>query len=185
MITINSARLTCTQITERDWDFFHALQTDPQVMYYVADMPSDEEIHTAFTSRLPLWSPQQELQAGGVPCVPLPTSRAQPSAPACHHRHVCAKHGEMFCFAYLLALNVGGRILVFEPCVPTLPSGSVSQCVHTRGAGRVLTASLYHRGQLDTHLLAPTSQPSCCRQLQQMFPSACPAGCRAVPGTPQ
>ena len=39
MITINSARLTCTQITERDWDFFHALQTDPQVMYYVADMP--------------------------------------------------------------------------------------------------------------------------------------------------
>lgn len=134
---------------------------------------------------LPLWSPQQELQAGGVPCVPLPTSRAQPSAPACHHRHVCAKHGEMFCFAYLLALNVGGRILVFEPCVPTLPSRSVSQCVHTRGAGRVLTASLYHRGQLDTHLLAPTSQPSCCRQLQQMFPSACPAGCRAVPGTPQ
>jgi len=58
MITITTARLLCTQITESDWDFFHTLQTDPQVMYYVADMPQEEEIRAAFTSRLPLWSPQ-------------------------------------------------------------------------------------------------------------------------------
>lgn len=58
MITITTARLLCTQITESDWDFFHALQTDPQVMFYVADMPTEEEIRAAFTSRLPLWSPQ-------------------------------------------------------------------------------------------------------------------------------
>lgn len=58
MITITTARLLCTQITESDWDFFYALQTDPQVMYYVADMPTEEEIRAAFTSRLPLWSPQ-------------------------------------------------------------------------------------------------------------------------------
>lgn len=58
MVTIDTSRLTCTQIAESDWAFFHALQTDPQVMYYVADMPSEEEIRTAFESRLPLWSPQ-------------------------------------------------------------------------------------------------------------------------------
>lgn len=58
MRTITTARLLCTQITESDWDFFHALQTDPQVMYYVADMPTKKEIRAAFTSRLPLWSPQ-------------------------------------------------------------------------------------------------------------------------------
>ncbi|WP_312413205.1 GNAT family N-acetyltransferase [Pseudescherichia sp.] len=58
MITITTARLICTQIAESDWDFFHALQTDPQVMYYVADLPSNEEIRAAFESRLPCWSPQ-------------------------------------------------------------------------------------------------------------------------------
>lgn len=58
MLTINTARLTCTQIAEGDWAFFRALQQDPQVMYYVADMPTEEEIRAAFTSRLPLWSPQ-------------------------------------------------------------------------------------------------------------------------------
>lgn len=58
MITITTARLLCTQITESDWDFFHTLRTDPQVMYYVADIPQEEEIRAAFTSRLPRWSPQ-------------------------------------------------------------------------------------------------------------------------------
>lgn len=85
-------------------------------------------------SLLPLWSPQQELQGGGVPCALLPTPRAKPSVPTCHHRHVYAKHGDVSCFAYLLALNTEGRIFVFEPCISTLSSGSVSQCVHIRGA---------------------------------------------------
>lgn len=57
MVNIDTARVTCTQITESDWDFFRALQQDPQVMYYVADMPTEEEIRAAFESRLPLWSP--------------------------------------------------------------------------------------------------------------------------------
>lgn len=58
MVTIETSRLTGRQIAASDWDFFHTLQTDPQVMYYVADIPSDEAIRAAFTSRLPLWSPQ-------------------------------------------------------------------------------------------------------------------------------
>ncbi|MCQ8230091.1 GNAT family N-acetyltransferase [Pantoea trifolii] len=55
---LETLRLTCSQITEDDRDFFRQLQLSPQVMHYIADAKSEEKIHADFTARLPLWSPR-------------------------------------------------------------------------------------------------------------------------------
>ena len=60
MIALTTERLSCTLITESDWSFFLALQQHPQVMRYVADSRSEEEIRAAFDARLPPWTPGAE-----------------------------------------------------------------------------------------------------------------------------
>lgn len=60
MIALTTERLSCTLITESDWSFFLALQQHPQVMRYVADSRSEEEIRAAFDARLHPWTPGAE-----------------------------------------------------------------------------------------------------------------------------
>jgi len=57
MMILNTPRLTCCQMTEQAWPFFLALQQHPDVMRYVDDARTEEEIRRAFTARLPQWSP--------------------------------------------------------------------------------------------------------------------------------
>lgn len=60
MIALTTERLGCTLMTESDWSFFLALQQHPQVMRYVADSRSEEEIRAAFDARLHPWTPGAE-----------------------------------------------------------------------------------------------------------------------------
>lgn len=57
MIALTTERLACHLITPADWPFFLMLQQNPQVMRYVADERSENEIRQTFDSRLPPWSP--------------------------------------------------------------------------------------------------------------------------------
>lgn len=44
-----------TKLTEKDWDFFKCLYTSSEVMQFISDPMSDEQIKYAFDSRLPKW----------------------------------------------------------------------------------------------------------------------------------
>ncbi len=55
MLMLRTPRLICSPIVESDWAFFLSLQ--PDVMRYVADPRSSEEIREQFVARLPEWSP--------------------------------------------------------------------------------------------------------------------------------
>lgn len=57
MPVLQTSRLLCRPLTENDWTFFLTLQQNPDVMRFVADTRTEEEIRTAFNSRLPEWSP--------------------------------------------------------------------------------------------------------------------------------
>ena len=57
MTAISTPRLICSQICADDWPFFLALQQDAEVMRYVSDPRSEEEIRAAFDARLPAWAP--------------------------------------------------------------------------------------------------------------------------------
>ena len=57
MPVLQTSRLLCRPLTENDWTFFLTLQKDPDVMRFVADTRTEEEIRIAFNSRLPEWSP--------------------------------------------------------------------------------------------------------------------------------
>ncbi len=54
---LTTPRLTCSPITEAAWPFFLSLQQHPDVMRYVADARSEQQIREAFDSRLPPWTP--------------------------------------------------------------------------------------------------------------------------------
>ena len=57
MPVLQTSRLLCRPLTENDWTFFLTLQQNPDVMRFVADARTEEEIRTAFDSRLPEWFP--------------------------------------------------------------------------------------------------------------------------------
>lgn len=57
MITLQTARLLCTPLSQDDWPLFLSLQQNDAVMHYVADPRGDDEIRAAFDARLPTWSP--------------------------------------------------------------------------------------------------------------------------------
>ncbi|EJB5574242.1 GNAT family N-acetyltransferase [Citrobacter freundii] len=57
MPVLQTSRLLCRPLTENDWTFFLTLQQNPDVMRFVTDARTEEEIRTAFNSRLPEWSP--------------------------------------------------------------------------------------------------------------------------------
>ena len=57
MPVLQTSRLLCRPLTENDWTFFLTLQQNPDVMRFVADARTEEEIRTAFDSRLPEWYP--------------------------------------------------------------------------------------------------------------------------------
>ncbi|MGB0338205.1 GNAT family N-acetyltransferase [Pseudomonas sp.] len=50
-------RLYLRQLEAGDWDLFLALHTDPTVIQYVCDAPSETETRERFESRLPHWLP--------------------------------------------------------------------------------------------------------------------------------
>ncbi|MCS3418107.1 RimJ/RimL family protein N-acetyltransferase [Pseudomonas sp. BIGb0450] len=50
-------RLYMRQLEAGDWDFFLALHTDPSVIQYVCDVPSETETREKFETRLPRWLP--------------------------------------------------------------------------------------------------------------------------------
>ncbi|WP_318378145.1 GNAT family protein [Enterobacter sp.] len=57
MIELTTDRLYCRQIQSTDWPFFLSLYEHTDIMRYVSDKRSHADIHDAFDSRLPLWSP--------------------------------------------------------------------------------------------------------------------------------
>lgn len=57
MLIFHTPRLTCSPLSEEDWPFFLALQQHPDVMRYVSDTRSEQEIRAAFDARLPEWHP--------------------------------------------------------------------------------------------------------------------------------
>lgn len=57
MLTLRTPRLTCSPLVESDWSFFLMLQQHPEVMRYVSDARSEQEIRDAFDARLPTWYP--------------------------------------------------------------------------------------------------------------------------------
>lgn len=64
MLTFTTARLAYRQLTQEDWPFFLSLQRDETVMRYMADQGSEEEIYAAFSTRLPVWSPESRHWLG-------------------------------------------------------------------------------------------------------------------------
>ncbi|MBB1202142.1 N-acetyltransferase [Enterobacteriaceae bacterium 89] len=60
MITLTTARLSCTALTEADWPFFLSLYQDPAVMRFVTDQLSEAEVRQAFEPRLQPWAPDAE-----------------------------------------------------------------------------------------------------------------------------
>ncbi len=57
MPLLKTSRLTCRPLTEDDWHFFLSLQQNADVMRFVADARTEEEVRDAFNSRLPAWTP--------------------------------------------------------------------------------------------------------------------------------
>ncbi|TQO06219.1 UNVERIFIED_ORG: RimJ/RimL family protein N-acetyltransferase [Citrobacter freundii] len=57
MPVLKTSRLICRPLTHDDWAFFLTLQQNADVMRFVADSRTEEEIRTVFDSRLPEWSP--------------------------------------------------------------------------------------------------------------------------------
>ena len=55
-ICLRTKRLELRPMNERDWPFFRALQTDCDVMRYVADARLDSDIRARFEARLPAWT---------------------------------------------------------------------------------------------------------------------------------
>jgi len=59
-LLLNTCRLICSQTQEDDWAFYKELLTSSEVLYYVSDAKSEEEMRAAFESRLPFWSPESQ-----------------------------------------------------------------------------------------------------------------------------
>lgn len=56
-VQLETSRLLLTPITEQDWQLFKDLHESPDVMRYVADPLSEQNIRTRFESRLKEWKP--------------------------------------------------------------------------------------------------------------------------------
>ena len=57
MPVLKTSRLICRPLNIEDWAFFLTLQQNADVMHFVADARTEQEIQAAFHSRLPEWSP--------------------------------------------------------------------------------------------------------------------------------
>lgn len=57
MPVLKTSRLTCRPLDQGDWAFFLKLQQNPDVMRFVSDARTEEDVLTVFNSRLPEWSP--------------------------------------------------------------------------------------------------------------------------------
>lgn len=57
MIELTTERLWCRQIQSTDWPFFLTLYENDDILRFVSDPRPQEEIHDAFDSRLPPWTP--------------------------------------------------------------------------------------------------------------------------------
>jgi RimJ/RimL family protein N-acetyltransferase len=58
-IELESERLRMTQVAEADWEFFHRVHTTAEVMRYISDPLTDEEIRARFDVRLLPWDKEQ------------------------------------------------------------------------------------------------------------------------------
>ncbi len=52
---LSTERLTLQSMTRDDWPLFLRLNQDPEVIRYISDPRSEEEIRTRFEARLPEW----------------------------------------------------------------------------------------------------------------------------------
>ena len=57
MPVLKTSRLICRPLNIEDWAFFLTLQQNADVMRFVADTRTEQEIQAAFHSRLPEWAP--------------------------------------------------------------------------------------------------------------------------------
>lgn len=64
LTTFTTSRLAYRQLTAEDWPFFLSLQRDEEVMRFMADQGSEEEIYAAFATRLPVWTPESRHWLG-------------------------------------------------------------------------------------------------------------------------
>ncbi len=58
--TITTERFLLRQIQKEDWRFYQQLTSNPEVMLYICDPLTEEQIHAGFESRLPLWTPDSQ-----------------------------------------------------------------------------------------------------------------------------
>ena len=110
MPVLQTSRLLCRPLTENDWTFFLTLQQNPDVMRFVADTRTEEEIRTAFNSRLPEWSPGSPHWLCLVLCdkasgAPLGVTGY------IHENNECAEVG------FLLAPEAQGKVMVLNLCM--------------------------------------------------------------------
>lgn len=59
-VCLETKNLVMVQVTEDDFDLFHNLSTDEEVIKYCFDKPSLEEVKQRFESRLPKWRKDSE-----------------------------------------------------------------------------------------------------------------------------
>ncbi len=66
--TLDTDGLTLRLIEESDWDLFHQLLTDPQVIRQCFNLPTLEDIRNKFEDRLKPWTPESESWLCFVVC---------------------------------------------------------------------------------------------------------------------
>ncbi|GGC75653.1 GNAT family N-acetyltransferase [Undibacterium terreum] len=62
--TLETPRLILTQNCQEDWPLFLQLERDPDVLRYISDQRSEEELRNRFARRLPVWSKLSEQWLG-------------------------------------------------------------------------------------------------------------------------
>lgn len=142
MLILNTPRLTCSPITEAAWPFFLSLQQAPDVMRYVADNRSEQQIREAFEARLPSWSP-------GSPhwlCLLVrdkTTNEPLGVTGYIHHADDCAEVGFLFAAA---AQGKGyGRESLSALCDFAFKEGGIRKLTATVTAGNFASRNLLEK----------------------------------------
>jgi RimJ/RimL family protein N-acetyltransferase len=60
IVTLETPRLLLTQLCHEDWPFFLQLHRVPEVLRFISDHQSDDELQIRFASRLGAWSKESE-----------------------------------------------------------------------------------------------------------------------------
>ncbi len=142
MLIFRTPRLICTPLVEEDWPFFLALQQHPEVMRYVSDARSEQEIREAFDARLPLWQP------GSRHWLCLLVRDSASNAPLgvtgyVHREEDCAEVG--FLFAPEAQGKGYGRESLTALCDYAFNDGGIRRLVATVTAGNLASRRLLEK----------------------------------------